>query len=426
MTSVVKTEHIERDYENAKEQYALLGIDTDAVLATLAEVQISLQCWQGDDVGGFETPDAELSGGGIQTTGNYPGKARTADELRQDLAKVFSLLPGSHRLSLHAIYADLGGARVDRDELEAKHFGQWMAWAKEQGVKLDFNTTFFSHPKADDGKTLSHPDESVRQFWIAHGIACRKIAEAMGKEQGGACILNHWIPDGEKDLPADRWAPRARLKESFDKIFASDVDENCVKESVECKLFGIGSESYVVGSHEFYLAYALTRNKMICLDTGHFHPTEEVADKLSAVLTFFEEILLHISRGVRWDSDHVVILNDEVRAIAEELVRGQALSRVHLGLDFFDASINRLAAWIIGTRSVLKALLIALLQPTDQLQDAERLGDSSLRLAMMEDLKNMPFGAVWNYHCQRQGVPAGLDWITEVKAYEEAVLSTRG
>ena len=426
MTSIVKTEHIGRDYENAKEQYALLGVDTDAVLATLADVQISLQCWQGDDVGGFETPDAELSGGGIQTTGNYPGKARTADELRQDLAKVFSLLPGSHRLSLHAIYADLGGARVDRDALEAKHFVQWMAWAKEQGVKLDFNTTFFSHPKADDGQTLSHADESIRQFWIEHGLACRKIAEAMGKEQGGACILNHWIPDGEKDLPADRWAPRARLKESFDKIFASDVDENCVKESVECKLFGIGSESYVVGSHEFYLAYALTRNKMICLDTGHFHPTEEVADKLSAVLTFFEEILLHISRGVRWDSDHVVILNDEVRAIAEELVRGQALSRVHLGLDFFDASINRLAAWIIGTRSVLKALLIALLQPTDQLQDAELRGDSSLRLAMMEDLKNMPFGAVWNYHCQRQGVPAGLDWITEVKAYEEAVLSTRG
>lgn len=417
-------EAVTKAYNQAVEAYAQLGVDVDAVLDTLRQTPISLHCWQGDDVGGFENPAADLTGG-IQATGNYPGKARTPAELRQDAEKALSLLPGTHRFNLHAIYADLRGARVDRNELAPEHFQDWMDWAADRGLKLDFNPTFFSHPKADDGFTLSHPDPGIRRFWIEHGICCRKIGEAMGRLLESPCIVNVWIPDGYKDLPADRWTPRARLKESLDEIFAEDLDPDYERDAIESKLFGIGSESYVTGSHEFYLGYGVANNKMICLDAGHFHPTEGIADKLSAVLTFMDEVLLHVSRGVRWDSDHVVILNDDLRLLAEEIVRGDALSRVHIGLDFFDASINRVAAWVIGTRAMIKSLLAALLQPFQTLKDLETAGDFTSRLALMEDLKTMPVGAVWDYYCQQEDVPPAMAWLHEVKRYEQTVLARR-
>jgi L-rhamnose isomerase len=334
-------------------------------------------------------------------------------------------IPGKHRFNLHAIYADLKGRKVDRNELAPEHFQDWIDWAKEQGLKLDFNPTFFSHPKADDGFTLSHADAGIRRFWVEHGVCCRKIGEAMGRALGSPCIVNVWIPDGYKDLPADRWAPRARLRESLDEIFAEEIDPQHMRDAVESKLFGIGSESYVAGSHEFYLSYGVANGKMICLDAGHFHPTEGIADKLSAVLTFMDEVLLHVSRGVRWDSDHVVILNDDLRMLAEEIVRGDALPRVHIGLDFFDASINRLAAWVIGTRAMIKSLLLALLQPLHTLKTLELDGDFTARLALMEDLKTMPFGAVWDYYCRQQDVPAGMAWLEEVRRYEAEVLAQR-
>src|SRR5688572_13011814 len=330
---------IESAYRLARERYAALGVDTDAALAALKCIPISLHCWQGDDVGGFENP-AGLTGGGIQATGNYPGKARNADELRADLDQALSLIPGRHRLNLHAIYAETGGRPVERDELTAEHFTGWIDWARQRQMGLDFNGTFFSHPRAAGGFTLSSRDEGLRRFWVAHGIACRRIGERFGRELGTPCVTNVWVPDGYKDLPVDRRTPRELLRRSLDEIFAEPLDPRLHLDAVESKLFGIGSESYVVGSHEFYLGYAIAHRKLLCLDAGHFHPTESIADKLSAVLEFVEGVLLHVSRGVRWDSDHVVLLSDEVRAIAEEIVRGQFLARVHIGLDFFDASIN--------------------------------------------------------------------------------------
>jgi L-rhamnose isomerase len=415
---------IERGYEWATDRYACLGVSTDRALEVLRGIAISLHCWQGDDVGGFEN-DQGLTGGGIQATGNYPGKARNADELRADLDKALSLIPGRHRVNLHAIYAETGSRPVERDRLGPEHFAGWVDWAKSRGLGLDFNGTFFSHPKAADGFTLSSRDEGVRRFWVDHGIACRQIGARFGRDLGTPCVTNVWVPDGFKDTPVDRKTPRLLLKRSLDEIFAEKLDPRLHLDAVEGKLFGIGSESYVVGSHEFYLGYAVANRKLLCLDAGHYHPTESVGDKISSVLTWLDEILLHVSRGVRWDSDHVVILSDDLRAIAEEVVRGDYLGRVHIGLDFFDASINRVAAWVIGTRCMLKALLIALLEPTQKLREMEGAGDYTGRLALLEELKTMPFGAVWDYCCLRQGAPVGPAWLDEVRAYERAVLASR-
>jgi L-rhamnose isomerase len=422
--SVTSPSSIESAYKIAQERYSALGVDTQASLDRLATVPISLHCWQGDDVGGFERAGEEL-GGGLAVTGNYPGKARTPDELRSDAVEALSLIPGKHRFNLHASYAETGGKRVDRNELCPEYFKGWIDWSKEQGLGMDFNPTYFAHPKAAEGMTLAHPDAAIRKFWIEHGIACRKIGAAIGAALGNPCVTNSWIPDGMKDLPIDRVAPRRRLTESLDEIFAVPVSRTDNLDAVESKLFGIGSESYVVGSHEYYLAYAITRKKLLCLDTGHFHPTETIVDKLSAVFTQLDEILLHVSRGIRWDSDHVVIVDDSLLAIAQELVRGNFLDRTHVGLDFFDASINRVAAWVIGTRAMLKALLIALLEPIQLLRDLENAGDFTARLAMLEELKTLPYAAVWDYYCLRKSVPVGAAWIGEVKQYEKQVLSQR-
>jgi L-rhamnose isomerase len=421
---MIPTSAIEKGYAYARERYAALGVDTEAALETLRGLSVSLHCWQGDDVGGFES-DQGLTGGGIQATGNYPGKARNAGELRADLERALSLIPGRHRLNLHAIYAETHGRKVERDQLGPEHFRGWIDWARERRLGMDFNGTFFSHPKADAGFTLSSRDEGIRRFWVDHGIACRKIGARMGQELGSPCVTNVWIPDGFKDTPIDRRTPRAILQRSLDEVFAEKLDPRHLLDAVESKLFGIGSESYVVGSHEFYLGYAIARGKLLCLDSGHFHPTEGIADKLSAVLTWLDAILLHVSRGVRWDSDHVVVLSDELRAIAEELVRGSYLPRAHLGLDFFDASINRVAAWVIGTRCLLKALLLALLEPTAILRELEAAGDYTGRLALLEELKSLPHGAVWDQHCEREGVPVGPAWLQEVRTYEREVLLRR-
>jgi L-rhamnose isomerase len=415
---------IEKTFEAARQCYAELGVDTERAIERLSKIAISLHCWQGDDVRGFESGEG-LSGGGIMATGAYPGRARTPDELRTDLEKALSLIPGRHRLNLHAMYAETGGKKIERNEIRPEHFSAWIDWAKANGLGMDFNGTFFSHPKAESGFTLSIADEGIRKFWIEHGIACRKIGAAVGKKLGTPCVTNVWIPDGYKDIPVDRKSPRDRLKKSLDEIFAQKMNRKWLLDSVEGKLFGIGSESYVVGSHEFYLGYAIQNNILLCLDAGHFHPTEVISDKISSVLTYLDRILLHVSRGVRWDSDHVVILSDKLRAIAEEIVRGDYLERVHIGLDFFDASINRVAAWVIGTRCMLKALLIALLEPTGKLRRAEASGDYTTRLAMLEELKTMPFAAVWDYYCTRQDVPAGTAWLKEVRDYEKRVTSLR-
>ncbi|MDO3408861.1 L-rhamnose isomerase [Saccharibacillus sp. CPCC 101409] len=410
-------------YNEAKKLYAAHGIDVDAVLDKLAEVKVSLHCWQGDDVRGFLFRDKELSGG-IAVTGSYPGRARTPRELRDDLEKALSLIPGKHRVNLHAIYADTD-EKVDLDELEPRHFQKWVDWAKEQGLALDFNPTYFSHPKAEDGFTLSHPDEEIRRFWIRHGKASRRIAEHFGRELGQTCYTNFWMPDGYKDAPVDRLAPRQRLADSLDEIFEEQIDERYNIDGVESKLFGIGSESYVVGSHEFYLGYGLTRGKAITLDAGHFHPTEVISNKLSSVLLFGKQLILHVSRPVRWDSDHVVTMDDELLEIARELVRGDLLPRTSLGLDFFDGSINHLAAWIIGTRNTIKALLRAMLEPVDKLRQIERDGDFTSRLALTEEFKSYPFGAVWDYYCAKQNVPVREEWLSEVKNHERDVLLKR-
>jgi len=376
-------------------------------------------------VGGFETPGAELGGGGIQVTGNYPGKARNLTEMRADLEKVMSLLPGKQRLNLHAIYGDFGGERVDRDQIEVKHFQSWIDWAKANQIGLDFNCTCFSHPKADDGFTLSSKNAENRRFWIEHTKRCRRIAAEMGKQLGTAAVHNIWIPDGSKDTPVDRFTHRALLKDSLDQIFSEKLPEAFLKDAVESKLFGIGSESMVVGSHDFYLCYAAQNNKLICLDNGHFHPTEQVGDKISSVLQFVPELLLHVTRGVRWDSDHVVILNDEIQLIAQEIVRSNALHRVKVGLDFFDGSLNRIGAYVIGTRAAQQAFLLALLEPTEKLKAWEEAGKNFERLALLELMKTKPFGAVWNYYCLQHNVPVAEDFITEIQAYETAVLAKR-
>ncbi len=407
----------------ACDRYAEQGVNVARAFKILSRIPISLQCWQGDDVGGFETSATGL-GGGLIATGNYPGKARTAAELRADLETAYSLIPGKHRLNLHAMYGEFGGKRVDRDEIEPKHFADWIAWAKARGLGLDFNPTCFSHLRAADGFTLSHPDKHVRKFWIDHCIACRYIGATIGRALQSPCVTNVWIPDGSKDTPADRKGPRERLTESLDAIFTKKFSERDLLDSVEPKLFGIGSESYVVGSHEFYLGYAVSRRKLLCLDAGHYHPTESIADKISAVLQFLPEMLLHVSRGVRWDSDHVVILNDDLLAIAREIVADDYLGRIHVGLDYFDASINRVAAWIIGTRNILRALLAALLEPPG-IHLAEAANDLTGRLALQEEARTLPLGAVWDYYCESRSVPAGAAWLTDVKRYEKTVLAKR-
>jgi L-rhamnose isomerase len=416
---------INRAFELACERYAEIGVDAARVMKTVAAIPISLHCWQGDDVTGFENVRAAL-GGGLVATGNYPGKARTPDELRADLEKAYSLIPGKHRLNLHALYGEFGGKRVDRDEVAPEHFAGWIDWAKENGLGLDFNPTCFSHPKAADGFTLSNRDKSIRAFWIDHCIRSREIGAAMGKALGKTCVTNVWIPDGMKDTPADRNAPRARLAESLDAVFKKPLPPKWNLDAVEPKLFGIGSESYVVGSHEFYLGYAMSRKKLLTLDAGHYHPTEGIADKISSVMQYLPEMLLHVSRGVRWDSDHIVVLNDDLLAIAREIVANGFVNRVHIGLDYFDASVNRIAAWTIGTRNMIRALLIALLEPTEKLRAAENEGDYTTRLAMQEEIKFLPFGAVWDAYCESKQVPVGEKWLAEVKRYETEVLSKRG
>ncbi|HLO32046.1 MAG TPA: L-rhamnose isomerase [Anaerolineales bacterium] len=414
---------IQQAYSLARERYAALGVDTEKALARFEKVAISLHCWQGDDVAGFENSGEALSGG-IAATGNYPGKARTADELRKDLDVVYSLLPGSHRLNLHAIYLE-ADQKVERNAIEPRHFSAWKDWAKANQHGLDFNPTCFSHPKSADGFTLAHRDEGIRNFWIEHCIASRKIAEYFGKELGTPAVTNIWVPDGYKDSPADRRTPRELLCDSLDSILAVKIDTRYNLDAVEPKLFGIGSESYVVGSMEFYLAYALSRKILLTLDSGHFHPTETIADKISALLLYLDQLLLHVSRGVRWDSDHVVTFNDDLQTIAQEVVRNDALDRIHIGLDYFDASINRVAAWTIGARNTLRAVLMALLEPGDVLKQYEIEGDFSSRLALLEELKAMPYSAVWDYCCLQKNVPVGMDFMNVIKNYEKTELSKR-
>jgi L-rhamnose isomerase len=421
---VASDEAVQDAYKLARERYAAIGVDVDAALDRLREVPISLHCWQGDDVGGFENAGDAL-GGGLAVTGNYPGKARTPDELRSDLEQALACIPGRHRLNLHAFYGEFGGRKVERDAIAVVHFRGWIDWAKENDLGMDFNPTCFSHPLAADGFTLSHRDAKVRQFWIDHSIACRRIGAAIGQALGTTCVTNVWIPDGFKDSPVDRKGPRERLAKALDAVFAEKLDPKYNLDAVESKLFGIGSEAYVVGSHEFYLGYAASRQKVLCLDAGHFHPTETIDGKISAVMMWVPELLLHVSRGVRWDSDHVVTYTDELQGIAQELVRGEYLDRTHIGLDYFDASINRVAAWVIGTRNALRAVLAALLEPIDRLRAAENAGDFTARLAMLEELKAMPVGAVWDYHCLTSEAPVGAAWLDEIKGYESRVLSKR-
>lgn len=416
---------VEKAYALSREKYAGLGVDTDKAILCLQSVSLSIHCWQGDDVGGFETASSGLKGSGLQVTGSYPGKARNVQELRSDLHQTFALIPGRHRLNLHAMYGEFGGRSVDRNEIEPGHFRGWVEWARRENLKLDFNATCFAHPKAAAGFTLSSKDPGIRRFWIDHVKLCRKIAAYMGRELQAACLHNLWIPDGSKDVPVDRWTYRTLLKKSLDEVFETEYSPLQMKDSLESKLFGIGSESFVVGSHEFYLGYAFTKGKLVCLDLGHFHPTESVADKISSVLQFSDEILLHVSRGVRWDSDHVVILNDEIRALAEEIVRSQALDRTHIALDYFDASMNRIGAWVLGARATLRGLLIALLEPQDRLQELDNDRRVLARLAALEELKAMPFGPVWDYFCLKNSVPPSDLWLREVETYEKKVQSRR-
>ncbi|GIP03935.1 MULTISPECIES: L-rhamnose isomerase [Paenibacillus] len=414
---------VARNFEEAKQLYGQHGIDVDQILTELERIKISIHCWQGDDVRGFLFRDQDLSGG-ISVTGEYPGAAETPDQLRADLEKALSLIPGSHKVNLHAIYADTDES-VDLDQLEPRHFQSWVDWAKEQGIGLDFNPTCFSHDKSKDGFTLSHADPAIRQFWIEHCKASRRIGAYFGEQLGQTCVTNIWVPDGYKDMPVDRMAPRQRLKDSLDEIFAEDINPEWNLDAVESKLFGLGSEAYVVGSHEFYMGYGIRNNKLICLDAGHFHPTESIAGKLSSLALFTDGLLLHVSRPMRWDSDHVVIMDDELTEIGRELVRNQLLDVTHIGLDFFDASINRIAAWVIGTRNTIKALLRAKLEPVDRLKQAELEGDYTTRLALTEEFKSYPFGAVWDYYCERLGVPVREEWLSEVKQYEQDVLLKR-
>ncbi len=417
--------NINISYEIAREAYAEIGVDTEKAIELLKTIPLSIHCWQGDDVGGFETQGVGTADGGMQVTGNYPGKANTVDELRSDMEKALSLIPGTHRVNIHAIYGEFNGKQIDRDEIEPIHFQGWIDWAKSNNLKLDFNSTLFSNPKAASGLTLSDNDRSIRDFWIEHVKRCRKIGSYIGKSQNDACIHNLWIPDGVKDITVNRFKLRAQLKDSLDKIYSVVYASSEIKDSVESKLFGIGSEYSVVGSHDFYMPYAILNNLMICLDMGHFHPTESVADKLSALLLYFNEIVMHVSRGIRWDSDHVVIINDELRNVMEEIVRCDATNRVHLALDYFDASINRIGAWVIGARSTLRALLMALLEPISQLKSYEENNRFFERLALLEELKSMPFNAVWDQYCLTMDVPIRTNWISEIIKYENSVTFKR-
>ncbi len=410
---------IEEHYRIAKDRYADVDVNTDAALERLAKVSISIPCWQGDDVTGFEG-DLDLEGSGIKVTGAYPGRARTPEELRNDFETAHELIPGSHRMNLHAMYADVG-EDVDRDELEPAHFQDWVDWAKDQGLGLDLSPTFMAHEKAADGFTLSHLDEGIRDFWIRHGAACRRISRYFGKELGSTSVCGVWIPDGYKDHPADRKRHRDLLRASLDEVLSEDLHPAFSRDSVESKLFGLGSESYVVGSYDFYHGYALENDIMLCVDTGHFHPTEEIADKISALFQHMDELQFHFTRNLRWDSDHVVLYSDEKRDIARELVRGEYLDQSFIGLDFFDATINRVAAWVLGTRSMQKALLFALLEPHEQLREFEQDQAFTSRLALHDLTSVLPFGAVWNYFCLQQDVPAAGGWMKEIRSYEEEV-----
>ncbi|MBY8985006.1 MAG: L-rhamnose isomerase [Candidatus Lokiarchaeota archaeon] len=416
---------IEEAYALASKKYDDLGIDTDKLLDILLEIPISVNAWQGDDVGGFERPNAELSGGGIIATGNYPGKARNIQELQMDLEKALSLIPGNHRVNLHSFHGDFGGKFVERDKYTPEHFQRWIDWANERNLKLDLNSTLFSHSKANDGFTLSSKSNEIRQFWIDHVCRCREISVEIGKQLKSPCIHNIWIPDGLKDIPIDRKGYRELLKNSLDQILQKKYSSSAMKDTIEGKLFGIGSEAFVVGSHEFYLSYAIANQIMLTLDTGHFHPTESVGDKISAILPFIPELLIHISRGIRWDSDHVVILSDDLIQLTEEIVRSNAIDRINLGLDYFDASINRVGAWVIGTRAVQKGLLYAMLQPWAILKEYEEKGKYFQRLALLEELKSLPYGSVWDFLCLKNDVPVGISWIKEIEKYDERVLRKR-
>lgn len=414
---------VKQAYEAAKSLYAQHGIDADEVLTKLAEIKVSVHCWQGDDVKGFLNKDGELTGG-ISVTGQYPGAATTPAELRNDLEQAFALIPGKHKVNLHAIYTDTD-EQIELDQIEPKHYENWVKWAKAQGLGLDFNPTCFSHEKSSDGFTLSHPDPEIRKFWIDHCKASRRIGAYFGEQLGQTCVTNVWVPDGFKDNPVDRMTPRKRLKDSLDEVFDEQLNLEHNLDAVESKLFGLGSEAYVVGSHEFYMGYGLQNDTLICLDAGHFHPTEVISNKLSSLALFTSGILLHVSRPMRWDSDHVVIMDDELLEIARELVRHDLLATTHIGLDFFDASINRVAAWVVGTRNTIKALLRAMLEPVDALKQAELEGDYTLRLALTEEFKSYPFGAIWDYYCAQQGVPVREQWIANIKTYEQDVLLQR-
>ena len=420
----MKEEQIIKAYKEAKTLYTSIGVNVEQAVKKLKNLSISIHCWQADDVTGFENPDGELTGG-IQTTGNYPGKARTIEELKKDLEKVLSLIPGKHRISLHATYGDFAGEFVDRDKIEPKHFQSWIDWAKENDVKLDFNSTFFSHEKSNSGYTLSDFDPEIRKFWKDHLRQCRKIAAEIGKQQGDPCVHNIWIPDGEKDKTVSRLEHRKLLKESLDEVLSEKISTEYLKDCVECKLFGIGSESYVVGSHEFYMGYTVKNNMMLTLDAGHFHPTESISDKLSSVLLFVPEINLHVSRPERWDSDHVIILNDDLLAISQEIVRTGQMEKIHIGLDYFDASINRVGAYVVGIRSAQKAMLQALLEPTEKLREFEKKDKNFERLAYLEELKSLPWAAIYNHICLQFNVPVGEDYIKVVQEYEDNTTSKR-
>ncbi|MDD4992499.1 MAG: L-rhamnose isomerase [Paludibacter sp.] len=417
-------DQIQKSFDFAVAEFASIGVDVNKALEQLDKLPISLHCWQADDVTGFENVEGSLTGG-IQATGNYPGKARSIEELRADIDKAMELIPGDHRVNIHAFYGDFGGEVVDRDQIEIKHFQSWIDWAKEKNYKLDFNATCFSHDKSSDGHTLSHPDPAIRAFWVEHVIRCRKIAEEMGRQLGSKCMHNIWIPDGSKDVTVNRLQYRQNLKDSLDKIFEYKTNDEYMKDCIESKVFGIGLENFTVGSHEFYMGYGIKNNIPITLDAGHFHPTEIISDKISSLLLFTSEIMLHVTRSIRWDSDHVVILNEELVAIAQEIVRADAIDKVHVGLDYFDASINRIGAYVVGVRATQKALLQALLEPIVTLRQYEANGQNFERMALLEEVKSMPWGAVYNYYCAKKGVIVGEAYIADIQQYEKDVTSKR-
>jgi L-rhamnose isomerase len=424
MKTIFTEDKIENAYALAREAYEALGVSSDKVIKEVLAIPVSIHCWQGDDVIGFEGADS-LSGGGILTTGNYPGRARNGNELRADAEFAFSLIPGTKRFSLHSFYAETAGKKVSRDKVEPDHFKEWMDWSKKINIHLDFNPSFFSHPMADSGFTLSSADPAIRKFWLDHLIACRRIASAFGENQGSPAVNNIWFADGSKDYPADRLTPRERLRDALDEVFSVKLPAGTITDTLESKLFGIGSEAYVVGSHEFYMGYATKNQIKICIDTGHFHPTETIADKISAMLLFVPGLLIHFSRGLRWDSDHVATFSEEMRTACQEIKRSGAVNKIDFALDYFDASINRIAAWVIGANSLRKALLEAYLEPTHLLLEAEKNGKNHERLALLEECKTLPFSAVWNKLCFDVGVSAGPGWLDTVNEYEKNVLAKR-